>query len=591
VSIHAERYFAEIDYCSTTHSRNEVLTAIGQCLKTGNGSGHSGENGHSRPSHLPANGWSARGRDVADRSSQNPPSIPVARSSTNGQTAEPEIIPAVHASGGWQIRHELPGRIRVRHDALFRKAEVCQAIERELMSVLGIENYKASPVTGSVLIVYNRHQIRRDQVMEILRTTLDRIEAPSERDRADLSMALCSVAMPVAAVAQFAFPPLLPIAGGLLAYNSVHTFKEAHEVLFKERRLGVDVLDSIVVVACLGTGAVFAGTVLTFCLAFGRQLVRMTQDNSKRLLMSVFGKQPRFVWLVRDGKEVEVSLDEVKTDDLLVVNTGEAIPVDGVVHEGMAMIDQHALTGESTPTEKVVGDKVFAATLVVAGKVFIRVEKAGTETTSAKIAAILNDSAGYKLDSQNKGEKMADKAVVPTLTLGAVGLAVMGPAGATAVLNSDFGTGIRMAAPLAMLSSLALCAQHGILVKDGRAMELMNDVDTVLFDKTGTLTKEVPEVGEVLTCGDYHPDLILTYAAAAENRFAHPIAKAILQRFAQLGRPLPHTDDSKYNVGFGITVGVDGRTVRVGSARFMKMEGIEIPPHIQSKMDQAHDEG
>src|SRR5262245_64908388 len=130
---------------------------------------------------------------------------------------------------------------------------------------------------------------------------------------------------------------------------------------------------------------------------------------------------------------------------------------------------------------------------------------------------------------------MADKAVIPTLAIASTALATIGPAGAVAVLNSDFGTGIRMAAPLAMLSSLTLCAQHGILVKDGRAMDLMNDVDTVLFDKTGTLTREVPEVGEILTCGEYSPDQILTYAAAAENRFSHPIAKAVIQRFAALG--------------------------------------------------------
>jgi Cu2+-exporting ATPase len=170
-------------------------------------------------------------------------------------------------------------------------------------------------------------------------------------------------------------------------------------------------------------------------------------------------------------------------------------------------------------------------------------------------------------------------------------MATMGPIGAVAILNSDLGTGIRMAAPLAMLSSLTLCAQHGILVKDGRAMDLMTEVDTVLFDKTGTLTREVPEVGNIIACGGHDPEQILTYAAAAENRFAHPIAKAILQRFALLGKPLPATDDSKYQVGFGITVGVDGKTIRVGSGRFMKMEGIPIPSEVQRSMDQAHDEG
>src|SRR5207302_10169723 len=127
----------------------------------------------------------------------------------------------------------------------------------------------------------------------------------------------------------------------------------------------------------------------------------------------------------------------------------------------------------------------------------------------------LNDSAGYKLSSQHKGERIADKAVLPTLAIGGVALATIGPAGAVAVLNSDFGTGIRMAAPLAMLTSLTLCAHKGILVKDGRALELMNEIDTVLFDKTGTLTRERPEVGRVIACGDEDPSRILQFAAAA----------------------------------------------------------------------------
>src|SRR5262249_44839487 len=162
---------------------------------------------------------------------------------------------------------------------------------------------------------------------------------------------------------------------------------------------------------------------------------------------------------------------------------------------------------------------------------YAAVESSGNETTSARISKILNDSAGYKLSSQHKGERLADKAVLPTLGIAAVAMGTIGPAGAVAVLNSDFGTGIRMAAPLAMLTSLTLCAHKGILVKDGRAMELMNDIDTVLFDKTGTLTRECPEVGRIVVFGGYDEATVLCYAAAAEHKFAHPIARAILDKF------------------------------------------------------------
>jgi Cu2+-exporting ATPase len=495
------------------------------------------------------------------------------------------------AGEGWHVLHESAGRIRFQNERLHRRREVCQAIERELMSVLGIENYKTSALTGSVLIVYDPKQLQKNQLVEILDGALAQTDVAGRKDKADLHLPLCTTALPLAATAQFLAPPLLPVAAGLFLYTSIPTFRSAREVLFQEKRLGVDVLDAIVVVGCLGTMQIFPGSVLCWCLGFGRVLVKKTQDDSKRLLLNAFGKQPRYVWLYRDGVEVRIQMDRLEVSDVIVVNTGEVVPVDGVIKEGMAMIDQHALTGESTPAEKGVGDRVFASTVMVAGKIYVEVEKAGTETASAKISQILNDTAGYKLTSQHKGERLADKAVIPTLTLAGIGMATLGPAGAVAILNSDFGTGIRMAAPLAMLSSLALCAHKGILVKDGRALELMNEVDTVLFDKTGTLTRERPEVGRIIGTGPFASEQILRYAAAAEAKFAHPIAKAILHAFEALGQPLPPIDDSRYHVGYGITVQIEGHTIRVGSARFMDLEGIAIPPVVQDALELAHREG
>ena len=491
----------------------------------------------------------------------------------------------------WEIKHELPGRLRLKNPVIHRKAELCQAIERELMGVLGIDYFKTNPLTSTVLVQYDRKQLSQDQIIEILEAALANAEHPAQKDKLDLHLPLCTASVPMAAIAQFAAPGLLPAAAVLFAYTSIPTFKAAREVLVEERRLGVDVLDAIVVVGCLGTMSIFPGTVLCWCLGFGRVLVKKTQDDSKKLLLNAFGKQPRYVWLYRDGAEVQISLDRLQPLDVIVVNTGEVVPVDGIIAQGMAMIDQHALTGESTPAEKGVGDRVFAATLMVAGKILVQVEKSGNETASAKISQILNDTAGYKLSSQHKGERLADKAVIPTLAVGAVGLATMGPAGAVAVLNSDFGTGIRMAAPLAMLSSLALCANKGILVKDGRALELMNEVDTVLFDKTGTLTRERPEVGRIIASHGFAPEQILQFAAAAERKFHHPIALAILHKAQELDLELPPTDDTQYKVGYGITVGVEGHTIRVGSKRFMDLEGVEITPEVAEALEQCHLEG
>jgi len=496
-----------------------------------------------------------------------------------------------HRISGWQVVARKPGSVKLANPALYRKSVLCDAVERELMSVLGVDRYQTHTLRCTVQIDYDPRRLGIGQLIGILDSALAQAEQRAELDKLDLDLTICTVSLPIAAAAQFAMPALLPVAAGLFAYTSIPCFKGAWEVVVKERRLGIDLLDSIVVLGCLGTLQVFPGAVLAWCLSFGRLLVKKTEDNSRKMLLNAFGKQPRTVWLVKDGVEIEVSLDKVERNDIVAVHTGDMVPVDGHIVEGLAMIDQHALTGESTPAEKGVGDRVYASTILVAGKIFVSVEQAGTETASAKISQILNDTAGYKLTFQHKGERLADMAVIPTLALGGVAYGMLGPFGAVAVLNSDLGTGIRMAAPLAMLSSLALCAQKGILVKDGRALELMNEVDTVLFDKTGTLTRERPEVGDIVASNGHRAEDILLYAAAAERKFHHPIALAILHKAEELGLELPATDETQYQVGYGIRVGVNGHIIRVGSRRYMEMEGIPIPEDVDHKLEAVHADG
>jgi Cu2+-exporting ATPase len=492
---------------------------------------------------------------------------------------------------GWRAERERVGVIRLNNPVLHRKRALCDAIGRELMSVLGVNRYNTDPVKCRVDIEYDPRRISAAQLVEILDTTLATTEHPAKLDKIDRDLTICTASLPVAAAAQFALPALLPVSAALFAYTALPSFKGAWRVLTKERRLGVDVLDSIVVLACLGTGQVLAGAVLCWCLSFGRYLVGRTEDRSKKMLLGAFGKQPRFVWLLVDGQEIQVSLHKLNKGDIVVVNTGEVVPVDGTIVDGLAMIDQHALTGESTPIEKGAGDQVFASTVMVAGKIHVSVEKSGEATATAKIAEILNNTAGYRLASQQRGEQLADKAVIPTLAVGALALGTMGPQGAAAVLNSDMGTGIRMAAPLAMLSTLALCSQRGVLVKDGRALDLLCEIDTVLFDKTGTLTRERPEVGRILAANGHGVAEILRYAAAAEQKFHHPIARAILQKAEEEWLDVPPIDSAQYKVGLGINVGVEGRRIRVGSRRFMELEGVALTPEVAAALDEAHREG
>jgi Cu2+-exporting ATPase len=492
---------------------------------------------------------------------------------------------------GWELLSESTGMIRLKNPSLYRKASLCEAIERELMSVLGVDRFKTHSLRCTVQVHFDPRRLSGANILEIIDSALASAEHQEVLDKLDLDLAICSASLPIAAAAQLAFPPLMPVAAAIFAYTAIPSMKGAYDVVVKERRLGVDVLDSLVVLGCLGTLQIFPGAVMAWCLSLGRLLVKKTEDNSKKMLLNAFGKQPRFVWLMKDGVEIEVPLEKIAQGDIVAVHTGDAVPVDGHIIEGMAMIDQHALTGESTPAEKGVGDRVYASTILVAGKIYVSVEQAGTETATAKISQILNDTAGYKLTSQNKGERLADQAVLPTMVMSGIAFSTLGPFAGVAVLNSDLGTGIRMAAPLAMLSSLSLCAQKGILVKDGRALELMNEIDTVLFDKTGTLTRERPEVGDIVTAHGHKPEEVLLFAAAAERKFHHPIALAILHKAEELGLELPPTDETEYKVGYGISVGVNGHLIRVGSRRFMEMEGIVIPDAIEKKLEAVHEDG
>ena len=289
---------------------------------------------------------------------------------------------------GWQIKSELPGRLRVKNPVLFRKRPLCQAIERELMSVLGIDKFSTNSITCTVLVNYDTKQLNRAQVIEILDAALAGATQPSTLDPLDVHLPICTASIPLAAYSQFMVPALLPAAALLYAYTSIPTLKEARRVFVEEKRIGVDALDAVVMVGCLGTMSIFPGAVCCWCLSFGRFLVKQSRDRSQQLMLSAFGKQPRYVWLCRDGIEVQVPAEKLEKGDVIAVYTGEVVPVDGHVVEGMAVIDQHALTGELTPAEKGVGDRVFASTLLVGGEIRVTVEMSGSETASAKIGRI-----------------------------------------------------------------------------------------------------------------------------------------------------------------------------------------------------------
>ena len=393
------------------------------------------------------------------------------------------------------------------------------------------------------------------------------------------------------AIVGFVFPPILIVTLGTAVYATMRIFKNGYNAIVHEHRLRMDVMGSLYFIGAFGGGFFIAGSFGLIAFYLSEKLVLITQDRSHQSLVNVLGQQPRTVWLLAGDVEVETPIEQVQAGDIVVIQAGQVVPVDGVIVKGIATVDQHMLTGESQPAEKGEGDQVFTSTLLMAGKVQVKVEKTGEETAAAQIGVMLNNTASYQASIVSRGEKVADKSVAPTMVLAVVTWPLSGYMFAVTVLGSAIGLNIKLTAPIAMLNFLQVAANNGILIKDGRSLELLREVDTVVFDKTGTLTLDQPQIARIHTCGDIDEDAVLVYAAAAEHRQTHPLARAILDEASGRDLTLPDVDEAQYEMGYGLSVRLDGHVVRVGSGRYMALEDIELPESIREVGERTQQEG
>ncbi len=426
--------------------------------------------------------------------------------------------------------------------------------------------------------------------------SLDEEALTEEQKQADQQFVFSTALLASTATCSVFAPPLLLLHLPFLVYLGIPFYKEAWADLSKRHEVTTTVVD-----ATLGMGTIvftpFTPSVLVLgslgavIITFTRKITTRTKDGTRRRLTNLMGEQPRGVWVLVDDIEIEVPFDTIKAGDLVVIQAGQMIPVDGCVAQGAATVDQHLLTGESQPAEKADGDRVFAATVVLAGRIVIRVEKTGEETAAAEIGQMLVQTADFTSSIEVRGKAIANKAALPTLVMGVASLPFVGPKRALSILYSGIGYNMKVLGPLSVLTYLQVAANRGILIKDGRALEQISTVDTVVFDKTGTLTLDQPHVGAVWTCPGFEPDEVLRYAAAAEHRQSHPIALAIRREAAGRGIEAPAMSDAAYEVGYGIKVRVGGRQVRVGSEAFLDMEGLARPGDLAAAAHDAHDQG
>lgn len=370
--------------------------------------------------------------------------------------------------------------------------------------------------------------------------------------------------------------PVFTVLGTIgVLYLSRRMFLRAWKDIGLKHYLSSNLIGIILMLGMLASGHLILAAFAGVMGGLFAKIIDRVEANAQQQLVSTFVAPPEKVWVLKDDVEIQIDFRDITVDDVIVVNAGEIIPVDGLIQQGLASIDQKTLTGESEPVEKSVEDEVFASTLLLSGRIYIRVKTSGEATVAAKINHVLNYTQSYKDTIITRGRKISDGFIPVTFGLSAITLPLQGVNAATAMLFSGTGGTMSILGPISVLIYSQILARQGILIKDGRSLEMLRQVNTIVFDKTGTLTLEQPTVARIHHFGQYSADEVLRYAAAAEYRQPHPIAKAILAKAEAMQLELPALDEASYEVGYGIKVVIEGRVVRVGSARFLQREGIQ----------------
>ncbi|MER3424715.1 MAG: heavy metal translocating P-type ATPase, partial [Nitrospiraceae bacterium] len=479
------------------------------------------------------------------------------------------------------LLHSIPGRVRIRVESALIFDKLRDPFEAFLRKQPGIRDVSMNSTCRSLVLTFDPAIRTPADLLHLLETLpLDQFKASAmgacqtSRTKDQDSNFWIPLGLSTAAVALGLFESVL--APWLLAGAAIPIFRRTYDTLMEKGKLNVDVLDAAATTVLTLQGQIQTATTMVWLVSLGECIRDITMQQSRRAIEGLFDRQADSAWIVRQGRKVQVNVGDIKEGDEVVVYPGELIPVDGTVLRGKATVDQKVLTGESLPVEKAAADAVFATTVVRDGKLYVEAAKVGSETAAANIIRLVRDAPIRETRVQNYAEEFGDR-LVPWSFLGAGAsyLATSNLNTAASLLIVDYGTGIRVAAPTTVLSSMTKAARQGIFIKGGRHLERLTEIDTIIFDKTGTLTTGSPEVVKVLPFGkQVTTEQVLAFAAAAEERLTHPVAEAIVRAARSHGIAVPERKDSRYTIGLGVEASVDGSVTLVGCQRFMIMKGI-----------------
>ncbi len=322
-------------------------------------------------------------------------------------------------------------------------------------------------------------------------------------------------------------------------------------------------------------------------ILLGRFLEARARGQTSEAIKKLIGMQPKTALVIREGKEREIPVEEVQVGDLILVRPGERVPVDGIVRQGYSSVDESMITGESIPVEKKVGDEVIGATINKTGSLQFEATKVGKDTMLAHIVRMVEEAQGSKAPIQRLVDVIASYFVPAVIGIAIVTFVVwyfVGPAPAltfaflnfVAVLVIACPCALGLATPTAIMVGTGKGAEHGILIRNGEALERAHQINTVLLDKTGTLTRGEPSVIDVIAAPFSSPEEVLRLSASAEHSSEHPLGEAVVK--AALEKKLELSPSSDFNAipGQGIEAIVEGKKLCLGNLMLMKERGFSL---------------
>ncbi len=331
-----------------------------------------------------------------------------------------------------------------------------------------------------------------------------------------------------------------------------------------------------------------AAVILTLVL-LGQVLELRAHSKTNSAIKALLNLVPPVARVIRNGKEQEIPVEQVMVGDILQIRPGEKIPVDGVIFEGSAIIDEGMITGEPIPTEKTVGDKVIGGTVNGRTTFKIKAEKVGSDTLLSQIIDMVNKASRSRAPIQNLADTVAKYFVQIVVSAAIITFVVWyfwGPqpalvyafVNAIAVLVIACPCALGLATPMSIMVGTGRAAQSGVLVKDARAIEEMNKVDTIVVDKTGTLTEGKPGLKDYLSfTKEKNNEEILQLAASVDKNSEHPVAEAIVKGAREKGVDLIEVEDFESVTGMGVQARLNGHKIGLGNLRLVEYFGAKLP--------------